>query len=212
MTFLVTVSMGDCVILAADHAVLDGGVLISEDARKITKTAHGYITASGLVELIEPVKMRFQAEPPETVGEMEEIIEDERLLYLARHYGSPTAAGWVERSSWKLTFPMGTGVVAAFTAPEGLKGLEEGKAMFVYPETVTAVEKQAVEADIAARFKYRSKGGQTSREDIDHNLMLIMQAADYLRVQGRPVSAGIDFAIHHRDWREELTSKQLPWQ
>lgn len=211
MTFLVTVSMGDCVILAADRAAFDisTGELMNEDTRKITRTAHGYITASGAAELIEPVKARFQAENPEAPDEMRAIIEDAQLLFLARHYGSPAAAEWVDRSSWKLTIPAKTGVTAAFTAPDGLRGLGEGRFMFTYPKSVLEAEQAAVKA-IATQFKYRAKDAQTSREDVGHNLAVIMQAVECLKTHGQPVSAVIDFAVHHRNWREELTSEQLP--
>lgn len=208
MTFLVMVSMGDCVILAADRAVLDmnTGELVNENARKITKTARGYITASGAAELIEPVKTRLQAEPPKTVSEMEEIFEDARLLFLARNYGSPDITGWVERSSWKLTIPKENEIWAVFTSPDGLRGLREGMCLFTYPTSVSATDRAAVDA---TQFKYRAKGGQTSIEDIDHNLAVIMQVVARLKAQGHPVSDVIDFAIDHLNGQQELTSEQL---
>ena len=64
MTFIAMISMEDCVVLAADRKTFSiyGSELTEPSgvaAKKITKTSSGFITASGLVELIEPVKGRF---------------------------------------------------------------------------------------------------------------------------------------------------------
>ncbi|TKD32600.1 hypothetical protein FCG41_21975 [Azotobacter chroococcum] len=201
--------MGDCVILAADRAVFYFGDLLHESANKITKTANGYITAAGEVELIQPVKDRFKSDSPTSPEDMVKIINAEQKLYWDRHQGSRRAAEVIEAASWKITAPWeGGAVLSAFYDSKGLNGLMEGRFMFTYPKSVTEPEKHTVES-LANKFRYRENGGKTRKEDIDYNLLVIKEIVDALRSQGHQVSAGIDFAIHHSDWKLEIASEQL---
>ena len=71
MTFIAMISMEDCVVLAADRETFSIYASGSSEpsgvpARKITKTNDGFVTASGLVELIDPVKVGSTASLPRT--------------------------------------------------------------------------------------------------------------------------------------------------
>ncbi|QFG30109.1 hypothetical protein F6476_13365 [Pseudomonas umsongensis] len=105
MTFIAMISMEDCVVLAADRETFSiyksgssepSGVM----ARKITRAEDGFVTASGLVELIEPVKSRFDSESPKDVEHMLAIIEEEQQRLALRD--SKLAGVWIPKSTWKL--------------------------------------------------------------------------------------------------------------
>jgi hypothetical protein len=139
MTFIAMVSMKNCVVLAADRETFSIYSSGSSErsgfaSRKITETSDGFITASGLVELIDPVKCRFRRESPQNIEHMLAIIGDEQQRLALRD--SIFAQAWIPKSTWKLTIPMSHGVTAAFYDPatHRLTGLQPGITMMTYPK------------------------------------------------------------------------------
>ncbi|MFJ9993426.1 hypothetical protein ACIQSO_22150 [Pseudomonas putida] len=204
MTFIVMISMEDCVILCADRDTFsiygDGRSERSGHlARKIVETPDCYITASGLVELIQPVKDRFSVEMPKAVDDMLAIIHDEQHKFIARK--PELAERWISQSTWKLSLPMSSGVVAAFYDPEAqaLSGLRPGLAMITFPTETTAEDRIRVhEMFPDGRFM------QPYSEAIDSATSQVLQAVSYLRKKGVSVSREIDVAIHCGDSRRLL--------
>lgn len=209
MTFIVMISMEDCVVLCADRDTFsihgDGRSERSGDpVMKIVETPDCYITASGLVELIQPVKDRFGDEVPEAVDDMLAIIHDEQHKFIARK--PELAKHWIPRSTWKLSIPMSNGVVAAFYDPEAqaLSGLRPGLAMVTFPTETSAEDRIRVnEMFPDGRFI------RPNSEAIDGATSQVLQAVSYLRKKGVSVSREIDVAIHWGDSRKllELTAQ-----
>jgi hypothetical protein len=196
MTFIAMISLEDCVILAADRETFAIYTTGSSErsgatARKITETADGFVTASGLVALIDPVKYRFRCESPKDVGHMLAIIEEEQRQLALR---DPKLAGaWISKSAWKLSLPMETGVTAVFYDPaaHSLGGLRPGLVMMTYPDNVPVDEQMYVSGLFPpGRFL------KPSESKISKAIDRILQAVTFLRERGRPVSREIDFAIH----------------
>ncbi|WP_339649864.1 hypothetical protein [Halopseudomonas pelagia] len=193
MTFIVAASLKDCAILAADRetfAVEAGAsTATGNPARKITKTANGFITASGFVELLDPVKQRFTQENPETIGEMLEIIEAEQEAFRRRHWYTSGTADWIAKTSWKLTLPMSisgenTIISAAYDpASSGLLGISPGTAIFTFPDAVSESEQAIVTARINQAL---------AKEDVGVVISAIQASVEFLIAQGRPVSREID--------------------
>lgn len=206
MTFIAMISMEDCVVLAADRETFSiytsgssepSGVM----ARKITKTEDGFVTASGLVELIDPVKSRFDSESPKDVEHMLAIIEEEQQRLALRD--SKLAEVWIPKSTWKLSLPMGRGVVAVFYDPSAhsLGGLRPGSVMMTYPGEVPTDEKMYVEGLFPqGRFI------KPSESEISKAIDQILLAVTFLRECGRPVSREIDFAIHWGNEKRQIES------
>lgn len=196
MTFIVMISMEDCVVLCADRDTFsihgDGrsersGHLV----RKIVETPDCCITASGLVELIQPVKDRFAVEKPKAVDDMLAIIQDEQHKFMARK--PELAKRWIPQSTWKLSISMSNGVVAAFYDPgaHALLGLRPGLAMVTFPTETTADDRNRVnEMFPDERFK------RPDSETVEGAISQVLQAVSYLRKKGVSVSREIDFAIH----------------
>lgn len=214
MTFIATVSMGDCVILAADRATFYVGAGISIPSlhvqRKIARNRHGYITAAGFVELIRPVKDRFVAEGPESVEAVMQIIADEQERFRRRNYLKAVVESRVKSCSWILTLPVSLeekSILAAVYdyASDGLLALAKGHSIFNYPSDVAEHEKRHVES-MAAEFSFGWRGEGTSLQDIRHNMFLILSIAGYLRGRGRCLTPQIDFAVHAVGWRKEVDS------
>lgn len=196
MTYIVMISMEDCVVLCADRDTFsihgDGRSERSGDlVKKIVETPDCYITASGLVELIQPVKDRFAVETPKAVDDMLAIIHDEQHKFIARK--PELAKRWIPRSTWKLSIPTSNGVVAAFYDPgaQALSGLRPGLAMVTFPTETTVDDRIRVnEMFPAGRFI------RPSSETIDGAISQVLQAASDLRKKGVSVSREIDVAIH----------------
>lgn len=206
MTFIAMISMEDCVILAADRETFSIYASGSSEpcgdmARKITKTDDGFVTASGLVELINPVKMRFDSESPKDVEHMLAIIEEEQQRLNLRD--SKLAEVWIPKSTWKLSLPMGRRVVAVFYDPKAhsLGGLRPGSVMFTYPGGVPADEMMYVEGLFP-----KGRFVKPSESEISKAIDQILLAVTFLRESGRPVSREIDFAIH---WGYEKSQIEL---
>lgn len=196
MTLIVMISMEDCVVLCADRDVFsihrDGRSERSGDfVRKIVETPDGYITASGLVELIQPVKDRFAVEAPKAVGDMLSIIQDEQDKFAARK--PELAKHWIPRSTWKLSIPMPQGVVAAFYDPEAraLSGLRPGLAMVTFPPETTNDDRHYVDGMFPdGRFV------RPTSDAVDDAISQVLRAVSYLRKKGVQVSQEIDVAVH----------------
>ena len=196
MTFNAMISMDDCVVLCADRSTFlvyeDGRSELSEQrVRKITETPHGFITASGWADLIQPVKERFAGEAPADVDAMLSIIQEEQDLFSEQ---SPELArSWIPRSSWKLSIPMGIGVVAAFYGHEnqGFSGLEPGRAIFTFPSETPINDREHVEG-LFPRGQYVTPSGETVSDAINQ----VLASVTYLRRRGIPISQEIDVAIH----------------
>ncbi|MFA7893004.1 hypothetical protein [Pseudomonas putida] len=196
MTFIVMISMKDCVVICADRSTFsvyeDGQSKLSEQpVRKITKTPHGFITASGWADLIQPVKERFAGEAPTNVNAMLSIIQEEQGLFSER---SPELArSWIPRSSWKLSIPMSTGVIAAFYDHEnqGLSGLEPGRAIFTFPPETPSDDRAHVES-LFSQGCFVAPSSETVTDVINQALVAVI----YLRGRGIPISQEIDVAIH----------------
>ncbi|MEZ1437650.1 hypothetical protein QVM41_15350 [Pseudomonas shirazica] len=164
MTFNAMISMDDCVVLCADRSTFsvyeDGRSELSEQrARKITETPHGFITASGWADLIQPVKERFAGEAPADVDAMLSIIQEEQDLFSER---SPELArSWIPRSGWKLSIPMSRGVVAAFYDHEsrGFSGLEAGRTILTFPPETLTDDRDHVES-LFPQVRTPSPGGR----------------------------------------------------
>ncbi|XBT42112.1 hypothetical protein ABNP32_15970 [Pseudomonas viridiflava] len=196
MTFNAMISMDDCVVLCADRSTFsvyeDGRSELSEHrARKITETPHGFITASGWADLIQPVKERFAGEAPADVDAMLSIIQEEQDLFSER---SPELArSWIPRSSWKMSIPMSGGVIAAFYDHEnqGFSGLGAGRTILTFPTETLTDDRDRVESLFPqGRFVAPSSGVVTDA------INQVLAAVTYLRGRGSPISQEIDVAIH----------------
>ncbi|GAB3461069.1 hypothetical protein [Azotobacter salinestris] len=215
MTFIATVSMGDCTILAADRATFYVGAGISIPSahleRKIAGNRHGYITAAGFVELIRPVKERFVAEAPGSLEAVMRLIADEQERFRRRNYLKAVVESRVKSCSWTLTLADGEKSVLAAVydyAGDGLLALAKGHSIFNYPSDVAEHEKRHVES-MAAEFSFGCRGEGASLQDIRHNMSQILSIAGYLRGRGRCLTSQIDFAVHAVGWRREVDSGQF---
>ncbi|WP_349618450.1 hypothetical protein [Azotobacter salinestris] len=215
MTFIATVSMGDCAILAADRATFYVGAGISIPSahleRKIAGNRHGYITAAGFVELIRPVKERFVAEAPRSLETVMRIIADEQEHFRRRNYLKAAVESRVKSCSWTLTLADGEKSVLAAVydyASDELRGLAKGDSLFSFPSDVADAEKRHI-VSMAAEFSFAGRGEGSSLQDIRHNLSLILSIAGYLRGRGRCLTSQIDFAVHAVGWRREVDSGQF---
>lgn len=204
MTFIAMVSMEDCVVLAADRETFsiyeDGSSERSGDLdRKITETADGFITASGLVELIDPVKRRFECELPQCPDHMLAIIADEQRRLT--HRDSTFAQVWIPKSTWKLSVRMSRGVTAAFYDPKThtLRGLSPGLAMMTFPGVVAVQEQKYVNS-----FFPEGRFLRPSESEVTEVIEQILQAVTFMRQCGRPVSQKIDFALHCGDEKSQI--------
>lgn len=206
MTFIAVISMEDCAVLAADRetfAVYSDGSSerAGPTARKITETASGYITASGWEALIEPVKARFKREAPVDVEHMLSIIGEEQSAFELRD--PSLAAMWIPKSTWKLSIPMGRGVVTAYYdyQSNGMAGLEPGYSMMTYPSDVTTEEQEYVKG----LFPH-GQFIEPSELTISNAVQRVLSAVTYLRSRGRSVSREVDFAIH---WGEGKSQREM---
>ena len=196
MTFNAMISMDDCVILCADRSTFsvyeDGRSELSEQrARKITETPHGFITASGWADLIQPVKERFTGEAPADVDAMLSIIQEEQDLFSER---SPELArSWIPRSSWKLSIPMNRGVIAAFYDHEnrGFSGLEAGRTILTFPTETLTDDRDHVES-LFPQGRFVAPSSEAVTDAINQ----VLAAVTYLRERSIPISQEIDVAIH----------------
>lgn len=196
MTFNAMISMDDCVILCADRSTFsvydDGRSDLSEQrVRKITETPHGFITASGWADLIQPVKERFAGEGPVDVGAMLSVIREEQSLFSER---SPELArSWIPRSSWKMSIPMSRGVIAAFYDHEsqGFSGLGAGRTIFTFPPKTPSDNRKHVES-LFPQGRYAAPSSETVSDAINQ----VLASVTYLRVRGISISQEIDVAIH----------------
>ncbi|MFK2910808.1 hypothetical protein [Pseudomonas sp. 3HC3] len=196
MTFNAMISMDDCVVLCADRSTFsvyeDGRSELAEQrVRKITETPHGFITASGWADLIQPVKERFAGEAPADVEAMLSIIQEEQDLFSER---SPELArSWIPRSSWKLSIPMSRGVVAAFYDHEsqGFSGLEPGRAIFTFPPETPSDDRVRVE-NLFPQGRYVMPSSETVSDAVNQ----VLASVTYLRGSGIPISQEIDVALH----------------
>ncbi|MGF6127900.1 hypothetical protein QF019_003111 [Pseudomonas frederiksbergensis] len=204
MTFIAMVSMENCVVLGADRetfSIYTSGLSkrSGDAARKITKTADGFITASGLVELIDPVKNRFRSESPKDIEHMLDIIEQEQQRLSQRD--SLFARDWIAKTTWKLSLPMSRGVTAAFydATAHQLRAIEPGLAMITYPGEV-AVHEQTYVNGLFPQGLFLDPCENAIANVIDQ----VLGAVSFLRECGRPVSREIDFAIHWGDKRNQI--------
>lgn len=196
MTFNAMISMDDCVVLYADRNTFsvyeDGRSELSEQrVRKITETLHGFITASGWADLIQPVKERFVGEAPADVEAMLSIIQEEQDLFSER---SPELArSWIPRSSWKMSIPMSRGVVAAFYDHEnqGFSGLESGRAIFTFPPETPSDDRAHVES-LFPQGRYAIPSIETVSDAVNQ----VLASVTYLRGRGILISQEADVAIH----------------
>lgn len=215
MTFIATVSMGDCAILAADRATFYVGAGVSIQSthleRKIAGNQHGYITAAGFVELIRPVKERFVAEVPGNLEKVMRIIADEQERFRRRNYLKAAVESRVKSCSWTITLADGEKSILAAVynyASDGLLGLAKGDSLFSFPSDVADAEKRHIES-MADGFRFgRAREGSSFR-DIGHNLSLILSMVGYLKDRGRCLTSQIDFAVHAVGWRREIDSGQF---
>lgn len=196
MTYNVMISMDDCVVLCADRSTFsvyeDGRSEMSEQrVRKITETPHGFITASGWADLIQPVKERFAGEAPPDAEAMLAIIQEEQDLFSERT--PELARSWTPRSSWKMSIPMSRGVVAAFYAHEnqGFSGLESGRTLITFPPETLSDDRAHVES-LFPQGRYVIPSSETVSDAVSH----VLTSVTYLRGRGVPISQEIDIAIH----------------
>ncbi len=196
MTYNVMISMDDCVVLCADRSTFsvytdDRSELSEQRVRKITETPHGFITASGWADLIQPVKERFAGEEPADVGAMLSIIQEEQDLF---HKRSPELArSWIPRSCWKMSIPMSRGVTAAFYDHEkqGLSALVSGGTIFSFPPGTPSDARDHVES-LFPQGHYVAP----SREIVCDAIRQVLASVTYLRGRCIPISQEIDVAIH----------------
>ncbi|MFV3316573.1 hypothetical protein [Pseudomonas sp. NY15374] len=196
MTYNVMISMDDCVVLCADRGTFsvyeDGRSELSEQrVKKITETPHGFITASGWADLIQPVKERFAGEAPADVKAMLSIIQEEQDLFSER---SPELArSWIPRSSWRMSIPMSRGVVAAFYAHEnqGFSGLEPGRTIFTFPPETPSDDRAHVES-LFPQGRYAIPSSETVSDAVNQ----VLASVTYLRGRGILISQEADVAIH----------------
>jgi hypothetical protein len=204
MTFIAVISMEDCAILAADRETFEiysngSSKRAGPTARKITETASGYITASGWEALIEPVKERFKREAPSNVDRMLSIIGEEQAAFELRD--PSLATEWIPKSTWKLSIPTASGVIAAHYVygDNGIAGLAPGYTMMTYPSAVTMEEQECVNSLFP-----QGQFLEPSELAISNAVQQVLSAVTYLRSRGRSVSREIDFAIHWGDAKRQL--------
>lgn len=209
MTFIALVALDDCAIIAADSAVFSvrgtSSHMAGASCSKITIAGSGYITASGLVELVQPVKNRFGLEAPASVGAMVSIIEQEVDAFRRRHR-SQEAKYWIDRSSWQLSFLQKDAVVAAYwdRAAGALRGVMPVRTVFTFPNDVTDAQMRRSE-EMAAEIQK----GQSCPDGVARAMVVILRVVESLRAQGASVSSGIDFALLHKSWRHQVSSEQF---
>lgn len=209
MTFISAMSIGDCVIVAADRATfrVNGTISTRSDMeeKKILEMPGGFITGNGIAELLEPVKTRFVSEDPKDVAEMLHIIESEQSKFLFRHGNSDSAAEWVAKTSWKLSMAWRidhrTNIIAAsydYTTGS-LAAARVGVPFLTFPSDVLPDEREDARRTLG--HCQSSENAPCTPAMINHNVRLILAVADNLRRRGREISQRIDFAIHTMESR-----------
>ena len=210
MTFIATMSIGDCVIVAADRATFrvygSASARSDVEVKKIQETPGGFITGNGIAELLEPVKTRFVSEDPRDLASMIHIIESEQSEYLYRQNHSDSAAKWVAQTSWKLSMAWRmdhrTNIIAAsydYTTGS-MAAANVGVPFLTFPSDVSFDEIAHVRR-MLERCQLTSSNTPSTPAMVYHNVRLILDVVDNLRSRGREISERIDFAIHTMESR-----------
>ncbi|CAH0170053.1 Conserved hypothetical protein [Pseudomonas veronii 1YdBTEX2] len=210
MTFITTISVGDCVIVAADRATFhvngSASTRSDQEVKKIRETPGGFITGNGIAELLEPVKDRFVSEDPKDLAAMIQIIESEQSEYLFRQDYSDLATKWVAQTSWKLSMAWRmddrTSIIAAsydYTI-RSVIAANVGVPFLTFPSDVTLDENAHVRL-MLERGQLTSSDAPSTLAMLYHNVRLILDVVGLLRRRGRAISERIDFAIHTMESR-----------
>ena len=210
MTFITTISVGDCVIVAADRATFhvngSASTRSDQEVKKIRETPGGFITGNGIAELLEPVKDRFVSENPKDLASMIQIIESEQSEYLSRHDHSDLATKWVAQTSWKLSMAWQMEERSSIIATSydytirSMIAANAGVPLLTFPRDVTSDESAHVRR-ILERGQLTSSEAPSSMPMLYHNVCLILNVVGLLRSRGRDISERIDFAIHTMEGR-----------
>ena len=213
MTLVVGFNMGKYALIASDTRVCyylpNGEVDYSDDREKLQATSMGLISGAGLVNLLEPVKDRLEAEEIVHTEQIRDVIRAERRIAEARWPNADQRLrDGIAHTAWMLTYVNGDGAQSihdvklrlAVTLPHedyalGLTGPDSGT--MIPPLGLTpAEEAELQEMCNDGLVPWNGEPGEMMDNVMQHAVLIarVMQRASEL---SEMVAPSFQLGLHH---------------
>lgn len=220
MSLIAGLHLGDFALIAADkrEMSISGDILIPDNdlAKKIINTEQGYVTGSGIVELLHPVKESLVNTNITSTDQVIEIINNGRNSFRATHSAnSEWAEDQIKKTGWLFTyitedkgqFDVRIAMVHGSWIEEKIRLLYKGSAMVIAPVDGTDEEAQRLSEILTKELKTTDELPDHSNS-IAYHVPLLQSIFKHVSEICDSVSESFHVAVH-TSYAQMMISKEI---
>lgn len=211
MSLIIGLHLGNIVLLAADKRVMDlyGNrfVFNNDEHEKIIDAGLGYVTGSGVIELLDNVKDSLANADITNTNQIMEIINREKERFLYSHWAGPEwAAEQIKKTGWMFTYSTKSdsqtairiGMVHGSWNDDLIRLLHKGTAMVFVPIDGNGEESERLSEILTQSIKTTNVLTELT-EIIPYHVRLLQPIFEHVSDICPSVSKAFHVAVHTND-------------
>ncbi len=219
MSLIVAMHLGNFAVIAADRRVVSqyGNSLVvdHDNAEKIVYAGMGFVSGSGIIELLDSVIEAFLNTKITHTDQILQIITEERKKFLSRHFANQEwAKQQIQKTGWMFTYPtviddhatVRIAMLHGSWDSDDLGLLCKGMAKVFAPVDGTGEEAQRLSDILTKHLKTTDELPDLS-ESISYHIPFLQTLFNLASESYDSVSKSFHIAVHTNDGRMLISSK-----
>jgi len=211
MSLIAGLHLGDFVLIAADKRVVNfyGNTLVPDhdEAEKIIDAGLGYVTGSGIVELLQYVEEAIANNEITHIDQILEIVAKERERFRSAHSDDHEwAEAQIRKTGWMFTYmteedgqvAVRIAIVHGSWNDDGIRLLYKGTAMVLVPFDGSPEEAQRL-SDILTKNLKTTDELSDFAESASYHIPILQEVFKYASRSCSSVSENFHVAVHSTD-------------